>query len=104
MEQLMQLIEKFPDDLFSRHALAMEYIKMGMDVKALELMQGLLEQSPNHVGTYYHLGKLHERMGELQQALRVYEDGEVMARSLNATHELRELTAAKENVLDQMDE
>lgn len=100
----MELIEKFPDDLFSRHALAMEYIKMGMDVKALELMQGLLEQSPNHVGTYYHLGKLYERMGELQQALRVYEDGEVMARSLNATHELRELTAAKENVLDQMDE
>ena len=104
IERLMELIDKFPDDMFSRHALAMEYIKMGLDDKALAVMVELLELNPRYIGTYYHLGKVYERMANLKKALDVYQEGESMARSLNALHELRELAAAKANLLDLLEQ
>ncbi|MBM3444602.1 MAG: tetratricopeptide repeat protein [Bacteroidetes bacterium] len=104
MAQLKELIKQFPDDMFSRHALAMEYLKSGEDNRAKEVMLELLSKDPGHIGTYYHLGKLYERMGDLHQAKKVYTTGIDTAQTMHAAHELRELNAALNNLLDLIEE
>ena len=61
--------------MFSRHALALEYIKMGNDAEAEMLFKEILEKNPAYVGTYYHLGKLLERAERSGEALVIYEKG-----------------------------
>src|SRR5436190_3946311 len=64
IEKILQYLESAPADNFLRHALALEYIKMGDDLKAKELFENILAEYPDYTGSYYHLGKLLERIGE----------------------------------------
>jgi Tfp pilus assembly protein PilF len=97
--KLKSFIEANPADLFSRHALAMEYVKMGEeDLAALE-MRTLLDINPDYAGTYYHLGKLFERKGREDEARLVYEKGILVCEKLKELNNLRELKAAL-NMLD----
>ncbi len=43
IDRLKEFIEKFPNDMFSRHALAMEYLKLGNEEAAEEVMRELLQ-------------------------------------------------------------
>lgn len=101
--QLQVMIERFPEDAFSRHALAMEWIKLGKELEAKQVMMELLEKFPEHTGTYYHLAKLLERMGENQEALVTYERGIEMAKLAQANHDRVELMGAYELLKDNMD-
>ncbi len=101
--QLQVLIEKFPDDVFSRHALAMEWVKQGKEEEARTTMVNLLEKFPEHTGTYYHLAKLLERMGDPEKALGVYEQGIEMTKRIHAQHDLMELKGAYDLLKDSMD-
>lgn len=92
--QLKEFIEKYPDDMFSRHALAMEYLKVGNEAQAEEVMRSLLIHDPRHTGTYYHLGKLLEKSGKIEDAISVYEEGIRQCQFQSALNDLRELKAA----------
>ena len=91
---LKSFIQKNPADSFSRHALAMEWVKMGDDVAAEAEMRDLLGLNPDYSGTYYHLGKLLERKGALADAVAVYEKGIIICSQKNELNNLRELKAA----------
>ena len=91
---LKVFIEKYPDDMFSRHALAMEYLKVGNEHMAEEVMRSLLQHDPGHTGTYYHLGKLLEKNGRMEEAIACYEEGIRQCANLKAYHDLRELNGA----------
>lgn len=92
--QLKDFIEKYPEDMFSRHALAMEYLKVGNVSLAEEVMRSLLADDPHHTGTYYHLGKLLEKAGRFDEAIAVYEEGIQFCQLLAAHNDLRELKGA----------
>jgi predicted TPR repeat methyltransferase len=94
IDRLKDFIEKFPDDMFSRHALSMEYLKLGDEAAAEIVMKDLLDHDPRHIGTYYHLGKLMEKSGRMDAAAEVYETGIRIAMEMNAQHDLRELKGA----------
>jgi predicted RNA polymerase sigma factor len=47
------------------------------------------------VGTYYHLGKLYERLGRTDDAVETYADGIEVARAQNEQKDLSELQDAK---------
>jgi tetratricopeptide (TPR) repeat protein len=47
------------------------------------------------VGTYYHLGKLYERLGRTDDAIDTYEQGIEVARAQKAQKDLSELQDAK---------
>ena len=70
---LKSFISRSPGDHFSRHALALEYIKAGDDVSAREQFEWILAADPGYIGSYYHLGRLLEREGRLQEALVQYQ-------------------------------
>jgi Tfp pilus assembly protein PilF len=100
ISQIKEYLKTEPEDNFLQHALALEYIKAGNDAEAKILFKKILEREPGYVGSYYHLGKLLERIGETQNAIHIYKKGMEMAKSANDTHAFNELQAACEDLED----
>jgi Tfp pilus assembly protein PilF len=95
LEQLKTFYEEDPEDPFTRYALAQEHLKQGDTNRALALFEELVETDPDYVGTYYHLGKLYERLDRTDDALETYEQGIEVAREQGAQKDLSELQDAK---------
>ena len=102
--KLKAFIDQYPADMFSRHALAMEFIKLQRYPEALEAMIALLAADENHSGTYYHLGKLYEQLGDQENAISIYEKGINIAGKVNAENDLRELKGALSQLKDELDQ
>jgi tetratricopeptide (TPR) repeat protein len=98
IDRLKELITVNPNDNFIQHALALEYIKIGDDESALQLFLELLGRDENYIGSYYHLGKLLERMNNMSQAIAVYEKGMCKAKEAGDQHAYNELLAAYEDL------
>jgi tetratricopeptide (TPR) repeat protein len=98
IQQLQAFLAANPSDSFLRHALGLEYSKLGDEHKAREVFEALLAENPAYVGTYYQLGKLLERTGEVEEAIRVYQKGLEMARAAGDQHAYNELQAALEDL------
>ncbi len=96
--KLKEFLEANPSDSFVQHALAMEYIKMGDDETAKNLLEQLLEREPGYVGSYYHLGKLMERKGNNDAAVKWYEKGMEEAKKAGENHAYGELRGAWEEL------
>lgn len=101
--RLKTFIDQYPADMFSRHALAMELLKLEQYPEALEAMIALLSVDANHSGTYYHLGKLYEQLGDHENAVKIYEKGIIIAGNVKAENDLRELKAALFQLKDELD-
>jgi Tfp pilus assembly protein PilF len=101
MEKLKEFLRQDPNDAFSKHALALEYIKIGDDPSARPLFEEILERDPAYTGSYYHLGRLLERSGETALALSWYERGMAAARAAGETRTYNELRAAYEELADE---
>ena len=99
IEKILEFLRQTPGDNFLRHALALEYIKEGNDSKARDLFEAILRESPEYVGSYYHLAKLLERNGETQKAIEWYEKGMQAAKTVNDNHAYNELQAAYEDLV-----
>lgn len=97
---MRQFLERDPDDAFSRHALALEWVKRGDDTAARLEFEALLRRNPGYVGSYYHLGKLLERNGENEAALQTYREGILRAAQSGDAHAAGELRAAAESLED----
>ena len=100
LDILRRFVERDPDDAFSRHALALEWIKRGEDAAARVEFETLLRKTPSYVGSYYHLGKLLERSGERDAALRIYQEGILQAVKAGDSHAAGELRSAVETIED----
>lgn len=98
--KLKEFLAAQPGDSFLEHALALEYIKMGDDTAARGLFEGILERQPGYVGSYYHLGKLLERQGETEAAVKVYETGMAECKKAKDNHAYNELMGAWEDLTD----
>ena len=82
IEKLLEYIKQNGKDSFLQHALALEYIKIDRDEEARNVFNELLLREPTYVGSYYHLGKLLERAGNFEKAIKIYEHLFFMASSL----------------------
>lgn len=98
LQKLKEFLEKDPHDSFLRHALALEYVKIGDDVQAKTVFEALLKDNPGYVGSYYHLGKLLERLGETDNAIAIYQKGMDEAKKSGDMHAFGELRGAYEEL------
>jgi Tfp pilus assembly protein PilF len=98
IEKLLEYLETNDKDSFLQHALALEYIKVGEDEAARQLFNELLLREPTYVGSYYHLGKLLERQGNFDKAIRIYARGMEEANRAGDRHAFNELQMAKEDI------
>jgi len=99
IEKIIDLLKASPHDNFLRHALALEYIKIGNDDAARNLFEEILAQNAEYVGSYYHLAKLLERNGETDLAMEWYKKGMQVARQAGDNHAFNELQSAYEDLL-----
>jgi len=98
IQQLEEIINKNPQDLFALFALAKEYEKLNNIYKSIQIIENLLIINRNYLGAYYYLGKLYERNREINKALNIYEEGILIAQIQKNMHLLSELKNAKMNL------
>ncbi len=98
IEKLLEYMKTSGKDSFLQHALALEYIKVGDDDEARKLFNEILLREPTYVGSYYHLGKLLERVADFERAIRVYKRGMDEAKKAGDTHSYNELNGALEDL------
>ena len=100
--QLQNFLTKSPNDPFLQYATALEYLKLLDYDSALAIFTSLVANYPNYVGTYYHLGKLHEKMEQFEQALHTYKQGMEVATRLADRHSHNELQGAWNLLTDEL--
>src|SRR5690606_19461099 len=83
-----------PDDPFTRFALAQGYLKGGDAEQALAYFEGLVQDHPDYVGTYYHLGEWYEALGRTESASAPSRAGVAAATPANDRHAGSELQGA----------
>ena len=98
IEKLLEYLKTSGKDSFLQHALALEYIKVGDDDEARKLFNEILLREPTYVGSYYHLGKLLERVADFERAVRIYKRGMEEAKRAGDTHSYNELYGALEDL------
>jgi Tfp pilus assembly protein PilF len=99
IEKLTDFLKDSPADAFLNHALALEYVKDGDEQNAKKHFELNLSNDPAYVATYYHLGKLLERIGLQDEAIKVYETGMVQAKLAKDMHSYNELQGAHEDLI-----
>ena len=98
IEKIISMMLEGGKDSFLQHALALEYIKIGQFNEALTNFSELLDRDPDYIGSYYHLGKLHESLGNNTEAILAYEKGMAVAKKLKDNHSYNELQSALDNL------
>jgi tetratricopeptide (TPR) repeat protein len=94
LSALLDFLKEDPDDPFTRFAVAQEYARRGDTASARAYYERLVQDHPTYVGTYYHLGKLHEAEGRREDAEGIYEAGVRTANELSDFHARAELQDA----------
>lgn len=102
ISQLKNFLAETPQDPFLHFALAKEYEKEGQTDLAVERYEYLIQEHHTYVGTYYHAGKIHEKLENYSRALACYDQGLEEARKAGDRHSAGELAEARELLLDQM--
>jgi len=99
IEKIIEFLNQQPKDNFLRHALALEYLKIGEDIKARGLFVEILTESPDYIGSYYHLAKCLEKLADKKEAIVWYEKGMAAAKLAKDDHAYRELQGAYEDLV-----
>jgi len=100
IDKLKEFLVADPHDAFVKHALALEYSKLGDEAVARRYWEEILERDPSYVGSYYHLARLLQRTGEPALALQWYEKGMDAAKAAGDRKAYNELQTAREDLAD----
>lgn len=99
ISRIKELLTLQPKDNFLRHALALEYLKIGETENAKKLFEEVVTDSPNYIGSYYHLAKTCEKLGLQQEAINWYEKGMAAAKAADDKHSYNELQSAYQELV-----
>jgi tetratricopeptide (TPR) repeat protein len=94
LKKLMEWEAQKPEDAFLKFAIAQEYVSAENDAEALKYYKVLLASFPDYLASYYQLGKLYERSGDRENAVKAYEQGMQVAQAAKDFKTLNELNEA----------
>src|SRR5205807_1060796 len=83
LKKLQEWEAEKPEDVFLKFAISQEYISAGNDADAHKYLELLAADFPDYLATYYQLGKLHERLDEVEKAKNAYRKGIEVAKTAN---------------------
>jgi tetratricopeptide (TPR) repeat protein len=94
LEVLRNMVAQDPGNSFARYGLAMEYRNTGELEQALAEFRGLIEANPDYVAAYFHGGQTLERLGRLEDARQIYQEGVSAASRTGDLHTRSEIQGA----------
>lgn len=94
LEVLQSLVNQNPTDSFARYGLAMEYAKAGQLEEAVTHFRAVIQNNPNYTYAYFHGGQNLEKLGCLEDAQSMYEQGISVSGKIGDGKALTELQAA----------
>ncbi len=103
LERLLEFFKNEPNDPFLKYALATEYLRLNNTEEALRYYLDLVDKHTDYIGTYYHLGKLYEQLGQQDDALKTYEQGIEIGKRIKDQHALSELLGVYNSLQDEME-
>lgn len=98
INKLLEFYKLNNQDPFIIYALANEYNQLGDIEHALNYYNIVHQNFPDYVATYYHLGKLKQRLGDKEEAINLFETGLKYAKIKNDQHSFAELQTALTNL------
>ncbi len=101
IEKLKMMIEKDPNDLFSRYALALEYNGINEPLTAIEILEELIRRDENYIPAYHQLGQLLGKMNRTQEAKKIYRKGVDLAQEQNDDKAGKEMREELEDLEDE---
>lgn len=88
------MVSQDPNNTFARYGLAMEYANTGDWASAVVEFRTLLQHDEDYAAAYYHGGQALEKLGELEQARLMYEEGIEASTRKGDLHTRSEIEAA----------
>lgn len=99
LAKLLDFYRNDSSDPFIKYALATEYVAINDFNTALVYFEDLIENNPDYVGTYYHLGGLYEKLGRKEDAVKTYQRGMTVARAGRDNHAFAELQTVYNSIM-----
>lgn len=100
-DKLKEMLQASPDDCFLHHALGLEYLKEGNIEEGIQHFHQVLLLNEDYVGTYYHLAKALFEIRKKEEAMKIFEQGIVVATKVKDLHARNELQMAMEELEDE---
>ncbi len=91
---LKDMLEQDEGNAFARYGLAMEYANSGQPAEAVREFEKLLAKDQSYVAAYYHGGQALEKLGRLDDAKNMYEQGIEASTRKGDLHTRAEIEAA----------
>ena len=73
---------------------------MEYDDDALTIFENLLHDHEDYLPTYYHCGKLYEKLNKKEEAIACYEKGILLSKKQNHSRTLREINEALKGIIN----
>jgi len=94
LQMIETMLKENKHDPFLNYAAALEYKKIGDLNESLKLLELLVDNHPDYLASYYQLGKVREKLGDLKEAIIAYKMGMQIAESANDQKTRNELAEA----------
>ena len=91
-EQLEELLETDPDDVFLHYALALKYVSEGDVSAGLQKLADLTDRNPDYVAAYFRRGQILADQNEVGAAREILIRGIEVARKTGDAHAEREMS------------
>lgn len=94
INQIESMLKIQPEDSFFTYALALEWANCEEDNKAKTILESLIKKDPEYIASYYQLGKIFEKLEQIDDAKAAYLAGIEKALQQKDKHTLSELRSA----------
>jgi Tfp pilus assembly protein PilF len=99
INQLKEMLEKHPQDVFLKYALGLEYVALCDDENGRLTFEQVIVLQEDYLAVYFQLAQLYERIGEDELAIETYEKGMEVAKNQKDQKTLNELKSALEELM-----
>jgi tetratricopeptide (TPR) repeat protein len=93
-EQILNMLETEPNDVFLNYALAMEHLSIADFIEAEQQFKKVLDLNSTYLPCFYQLGQVYEKLNLIEVAIDYYKQGLDLAKLQNNTKALGELNEA----------
>jgi Flp pilus assembly protein TadD len=97
-EQIEAMLRDMPDDVELRYMLAMEHISAGDDTGAVAVFRDIIARAPDYPPAYHMAGRTLQRLGRLDEARSLLNDGIPRALKQGNSHAAGEMQELLESL------